>query len=293
MSSVPENSSVPLDVVNKRKVSFTRSDSFDKFLYTAIYTLQYFQLAGTLLSQKSLLQFLDELQYKSRVIFEKYATDTLSPRFKKMYAVILVCIVAFIRYSKFNGIFETPKKVASNTGTETDNTYVVRVQKQNEAVSSKDVTKLNDLTEEKRFKCCTDFDPIHSRSTSPLKSWRSTDSEIFRQNIGMVVIVYGSATLVYIQLMFLAAFLQTATTPPHLVLVFSLAYITYIVFKMGFAKTKTKDESTSPIKSTKSASTAEDTVGELPIKRNGRLSRSSTQRFLYFHNKTLSKIKLL
>lgn len=66
---------------------------------------------------------------------------------------------------------------------------------------------------------------------------------------------------------------------------------------MGFAKTKSKDESQSSHK-IKSASTsttpAEDTLGELPVKqRNGRLSRLSTRRFLYFHNKTLSKIKLL
>lgn len=45
MSSLQENNStVPLDdVVNKRKAVFSRSDSFDKFHYTAFYALQ---LAG-------------------------------------------------------------------------------------------------------------------------------------------------------------------------------------------------------------------------------------------------------
>lgn len=43
MSSLQENSTVPLDVVNKRKAPFSRCDSFDKFQYTAFYTLQ---LAG-------------------------------------------------------------------------------------------------------------------------------------------------------------------------------------------------------------------------------------------------------
>lgn len=71
----------------------------------------------------------------------------------------------------------------------------------------------------------------------------------------------------------------------------------HLKFQMGLSKTKSKDELSSTNK-TRSASTsstsAEDTVGELPVKqRNGRLSRSSTRRFLYFHNKTLSKIKLL
>lgn len=66
---------------------------------------------------------------------------------------------------------------------------------------------------------------------------------------------------------------------------------------MGFAKRKSKDESQSSNKNRSASTTttpAEDTLGELPVKqRNGRLSRSSTRRFLYFHNKTLSKIKLL
>lgn len=62
----------------------------------------------------------------------------------------------------------------------------------------------------------------------------SNNSISQRQNLGMVVIVYGSATLVYVQLMFLAAFLQTAATPPGLIfLVFSLGYIGYIVYKVS------------------------------------------------------------
>lgn len=43
MSSLQENSTVPMDV--KRKIPFSRSDSFDKLQYTAFYTLQ---LAGKL-----------------------------------------------------------------------------------------------------------------------------------------------------------------------------------------------------------------------------------------------------
>lgn len=46
MSSLQENATVSLDVVNKRKAPFTRSDSFDKIQYTAFYTLQ---LAGKFL----------------------------------------------------------------------------------------------------------------------------------------------------------------------------------------------------------------------------------------------------
>lgn len=55
-----------------------------------------------------------------------------------------------------------------------------------------------------------------------------------RHNFGLVVIVYGSATLVYLQLMFLAAFLNTVHTPPGLLfLVSSLGYIGYIVYKVS------------------------------------------------------------
>lgn len=114
-------------------------------------------------------------------------------------------------------------------------------------VSAKDLptteTNVTDPIDEKRLKLLAEFDAVHPhlRGNSLVKSWKSdTDSEMgsnnsisTRQNIGMVVIVYGSATLVYIQLMFLAAFLQTAATPPGLVfLVSSLGYIAYIVFKV-------------------------------------------------------------
>lgn len=102
---------------------------------------------------------------------------------------------------------------------------------------------MTDPIDEKRVKLLAEFDAVHPnfRGNSLVKSWKSdSDSEMgsnnsisTRQNIGMVVIVYGSATLVYVQLMFLAAFLQTAATPPGLVfLVSSLGYIAYIVFKV-------------------------------------------------------------
>lgn len=111
------------------------------------------------------------------------------------------------------------------------------------AAAAVDTHKLTDSIDEKRVKLLAEFDAIHPhlRGNSLIKSWKSdSDSEMGsnnsispRQNIGMVVIVYGSATLVYFQLIFLAAFLQTAATPPGLVfLVFSLAYIAYIVFKV-------------------------------------------------------------
>lgn len=93
------------------------------------------------------------------------------------------------------------------------------------------------------LKSIEEIDVIHQR-TAFVNRWKSTDSDSEmgsntsisnRQNIGLVVIVYGSATLVYIQLMLLAAFLQTAATPPGLVfLVSSLGFIGYIVFKVNF-----------------------------------------------------------
>lgn len=53
---------------------------------------------GTLLSQKSLMQIADELQYKSRVIAERYMTKTLRPALDKIYAVILSWLDAVARY---------------------------------------------------------------------------------------------------------------------------------------------------------------------------------------------------
>lgn len=98
------------------------------------------------------------------------------------------------------------------------------------------------------MKLLAEFDALHPHlRSSPIgRTWKSgtysdTESEMGsntsisqRQNLGMVVIVYASATLVYVQLMFLAAFLQTAATPPGLIfLVFSLGYIGYIVYKVS------------------------------------------------------------
>lgn len=113
-------------------------------------------------------------------------------------------------------------------------------------VSSNENLKPTESADEKRLKLIAEFDalPPHSRYSPVGRTWKNhsdTDSEMGsntsisqRQNLGMVVIVYGSATLAYIQLMFLAAFLQTAATPPGLLfLVFSLGYIAYIVYKVS------------------------------------------------------------
>jgi len=127
---------------------------------------------------------------------------------------------------------------------------------------------------------------VKSDSQSDLGSNSSISG---RQNLGLIVIVYGSATLVYIQLMLLAVFLQTSATPPGLVfLVTSLAYIGYIVYKICFVKAKTKDDS-----SLSSSTSSKNQVDESKTGKSSRLQRSTTRRFLYFHNKTLSKIKLL
>lgn len=79
--------------------------------------------------------------------------------------------------------------------------------------------------------------------TNRLKSISDSEESISpRQSIGLVVIVYGSATLVYIQLMLLAAFLQTAATPPGLLfLVTSLGFIGYIVFKVKMNESEKKN----------------------------------------------------
>lgn len=72
---------------------------------------------------------------------------------------------------------------------------------------------------------------VKSDSESELGSNSSISG---RQNLGLIVIVYTSLTLVYIQLMLLAVFLQASATPPGLVfLVSSLAYIGFIVYKVS------------------------------------------------------------
>lgn len=316
MSSLLKNSTVSLDGVNKRKASFSRSDSLDKLQYTALFSLQ---LAGTLLSQKSLLRVMDELQYKSRLLLEKHLLQTVWPTIKMMYTTTLLWI---IRYTSINSVFQ--KKTAQTTCTETEKKLRVSKWKNIETSIPNTEVKTNDSIEEKRLKLIAEFD---SRlNPSHAKQFKSSDSESelgsnhnisSRPNLGMVVIVYGSATLVYIQLMVLAAFLQTAVIPPGLVfLVSSLGYIWYVAFKICFVKAKQKDDSSTKHKSTKKgstkqasteqASTEEATIEQEPVaseesdktdtkntKKPARIGRSYTRRFLYFHNKTLSKIKLL
>lgn len=131
---------------------------------------------------------------------------------------------------------------------EPEKTYILRVQKGKEAsVTTKTPeTKANLTLDEKHLRLIAEFDAVHPHlrgSTSLIKRSSDSDSEMGsnnsisnRQNIGMVVIVYGSATLVYIQLMFLAAFLQTAATPPGLIfLISSLGYVGYIVFMVRYS----------------------------------------------------------
>lgn len=128
-----------------------------------------------------------------------------------------------------------------------EKTYILRVQKKLASVTASqtielNATTLNTHTTDEMLNSIAEIDvqpSLHSLRTA----WTSTDSDSEmgsntsisnRQNLGLIVIVYGSATLVYLQLMFLAAFLQTAYTPPGLVfLVTSLGIIGVIVFKVS------------------------------------------------------------
>lgn len=141
----------------------------------------------------------------------------------------------------------------SSANVEPEKTYILRVQKKKATVAAKNQTKMEDENpveinnDDKPLKSIAEVDVIPTqtfqRTPSFNNPWKSvdTDSEMGsntsisnRQNIGLVVIVYGSATLVYIQLMLLAAFLQTTATPPGLVfLVTSLGLIGFIVFKVS------------------------------------------------------------
>lgn len=165
------------------------------------------------------------------------------------------------------------KKIASGPNIEPEKTYTLKVQKKKSARSTKKSCRCSSPTDAENKTTSTeseqDEERIITRTPSPTplppvpevekseelhpllqerlsmsnlsksNSERSllTDSNISisgRHNFGLVVIVYGCATLVYLQLMFLAAFLHTASTPPGLVfLVSSLGYIGYIVYKVS------------------------------------------------------------
>lgn len=142
------------------------------------------------------------------------------------------------------------KVVTTSTNVEPEKTYILRVQKrkfipevaQPKVTPSEPAMPTPNVAE--RLKPIAEMDlhvlPRHSFTSDKLfrsdsnSDMGSNTSISSRHNIGLVVIVYGSATLVYIQLMLLAVFLQSATTPPGLIfLVSSLGYIGYIVHKVS------------------------------------------------------------
>lgn len=142
----------------------------------------------------------------------------------------------------------------TSTNVQPEKTYILRVQKRKSVNTRNEVAVVKPLPPvkpeksidaEQRLKPIVEIDAAQRLSSSNLWKPSDSDSEMGsnasisnRHNVGLVVIVYGSATLVYIQLMLLAVFLQSATAPPGLVfLVSSLAFIGFIVFKVSFAKT--------------------------------------------------------
>lgn len=162
--------------------------------------------------------------------------------------------------------FLLQKKIASGPNVEPEKTYTLKVQKRKTARSrrhSSDLDKMANsvaiISSAVTTHIASDTSAVHPVATDEIikpenlhpllqerLQWTSlskssserslTDSNMSisgRHHFGMVVIVYGSATLVYLQLMFLAAFLQTVHTPPGLVfLVSSLGYIGFIVYKV-------------------------------------------------------------
>lgn len=140
--------------------------------------------------------------------------------------------------------------MTTSTNVEPEKTYILRVQKRKFAadIPEQKVTpmpKLSTPNVMERLKPIAEMDlhvlPRHSLSAGKLfrseaeSEMGSNTSISSRHNIGLVVIVYGSATLVYIQLMLLAVFLQSSATPPGLIfLLSSLGLIGYIVYKVSF-----------------------------------------------------------
>lgn len=149
----------------------------------------------------------------------------------------------------FDNLFLQKKVVTTSTNVEPEKTYILRVQKRKfiaeipePKVAQAPSLPTSDVQE--RLKPIAEMDlhvlPRHSLTGGKL--FRSdSDSDMgsntnisSRHNLGLVVIVYGSATLVYIQLMLLAVCLQSAATPPGLIfLVSSLGLIGYIVYKVS------------------------------------------------------------
>lgn len=261
----------------KRGTILTRSSSFQKLKCSATYQ---FHLAGSILSKESLTQLFEKVITHSRTLIHVAFVVLALPTFKLFTMVMIWSLDLMAKIFGLNLVIENQSSAKLQTA---ESGFLVRIRRTDTNIKSPfDVPT-----------CKNDDDSIENRlkpdvpeiiECNPLKKiskFPKFNKEV-KQNGYLSICVYGCVAFAYIQFVTLVVALNVSSTPPGLIfLTLSLFLIGYIIFKIFLKSIPNQSKATSP----------------KPLKPTSlerfRISRSTTRRYLEFHEKTLSKIKLL
>lgn len=254
----------------KRGSILARSSSFQKFKCSATYQ---FHLAGSKLSKESLTQLFEKVITHSRTLMHVAFVVLALPTFKVFTMVMLWSLDLLAKVFGLNLVIEKQ----SSSKLQTESGFLVRIRCTFANIkSTHDVSERTfDDTIENRLKPEL---PQISNLLETVAKFRL--SKEHKQYGYLNICVYAGVAFAYLQLAILIVALNVSSIPPGLIfLSLSLILIGYIVFKIFLKTEQTRSEPMSPPKPTSPE--------------RFRISRSSTRRYLEFHEKTLNKIKLL
>lgn len=254
---------------SKRGSILARSSSFQKFKCSATYQ---FHLAGSKLSKESLTQLFEKVITHSRTLMHVAFVVLALPTFKVFTMVMLWSLDLLAKIFGLNLVIEKQSSAKLQTS---ESGFLVRIRCTFANIkSTHDVPKHTcDDTIENRLK------PELPEISNIIETISKLGKE-HKQHGYLSIYVYAGVAFAYLQLAILIVALNVYSTPPGLIfLSLSLIFIGYIVFKIFLKSEHNRNEPISPPKPTSPE--------------RFRISRSSNRRYLEFHEKTLSKIKLL
>ncbi|XP_037044192.1 uncharacterized protein LOC119080077 isoform X1 [Bradysia coprophila] len=256
---------------SKRASILARSSSFQKLKCSATYQ---FHLAGSKLSKESLTQLFEKVITHSRTLMHVAFVVLALPTFKVFTMVMLWSLDLLAKVFGLNLVIEKQSSAKLQTN---ESGFLVRIRCTFANIkSTHDVPKHTfDDTIENRLKPEL---PEISNLLETITKFRLSKEQ--KQYGYLSICVYAGVAFAYLQLAVLIVALNVSSTPPGLIfLSLSLIFIGYIVFKILLKSVHNRSEPTSPPKPTSPE--------------RFRISRSSNRRYLEFHEKTLSKVKLL
>jgi len=259
---------------DKRGSILTRSSSFQKLKCSATYQ---FSLAGSKFSKETLTQLFEKVITRSRTLMQVAFVVLALPTFKLFTIVMLWSLDLLAKIFGLNLVIEDRSSAKLQTP---ESGFLVRIRR----------TDSNTKSNEAYTHKITDNDSIENRlkpkvpevsKCNPFKAVSKLhSSKEVKRNGYLSICVYACVAFAYIQLVILVVALNVASTPPGLIfLTLSIFLIGYIVFRIFLKSSPNQSESTPTLKPTSPE--------------RFRISTSITLPYLEFHEKTLSKIKLL